>query len=75
MIYPKTYETLLLLPNQFFEIEGSQYQIVDQLRESNGVHQETTYSFKRIPDTTGKRWEMSHDRVDELERKKRITFK
>jgi hypothetical protein len=74
-ITPDTYETLRLLTGQNFIINKVDYQIVEELRMSNGLDQEISYLFKRIPDVNGKRWEMTHDRVDELERTNKIKYK
>ena len=75
MLTPRIYNTLLLLEGQNFIIQGREYQVLNQIRDTNQVDQEISYIFKAIPDVKGERWEMKHDRVDQLEKDNRIKYK
>ena len=74
-ILPKTYETLLLLEQQRFEVAGRDYIITDQYRECNGKEQEISYRFSPYPNKNSTFHVMSHERVDELERDNKIKYK
>jgi len=75
MLTPRIYNTLLLLEGQNFIIQGREYQVLNQIRDTNQVDQEISYIFKAIPDVKGERWEMKHDRVDQLEKDNKIKYK
>ena len=76
MIYPKTYETLLLFKQQRFEVGGREYIIIgDPIRSSNGKEQEIYYKFSPYPNKKNQYYSMTHDRVDELERTNKIKYK
>ena len=74
-IDPKESDTPTLCVGQKFKINGRVFQIWEELRQPVGDSLEVSYRFIPIPNVFTQMWIMKHDKIDEMVKQGKITWK